>query len=180
MIEKGLPTFQKLHPNNDHPVAVYNKQNDLDISLKQVEKLICFLLDYKKVKTDELNVHFVDTKTICSLHSEYFNDPTTTDCITFPMNAPDMSRQEAGGHHILGEIFVCPQTGVRYDPAHPYDEVSLYIVHGFLHLLGYDDIEEADEREMRNGEDELLALLKQEGLLLTQPDDIEVTIASTH
>ena len=73
---------------------------------------------------------------------------------------------------VLGEVFVCPHTALLYSQQHnldPYRECTLYIVHGLLHLLGYDDISDADQKKMRAMEEKCLAYLEQRSLILTAP-----------
>lgn len=123
----------------------------------QVNKLIDLLLAFYDVQFEEVTVNFVDTPTISQLHADFFDDPTPTDCITFPIDDG------------VGEIFVCPEVGIQYAKEHNLDvdeEVTLYVVHGILHLLGYDDIEEADRKEMREQEKRCISLLKEKGLIL--------------
>src|SRR5262249_2821323 len=106
---------------------------------------------------DEVSVNFVDTETICEIHAEYFDDPSPTDCISFPLDG------EEEEYRVLGEIFVCPQTAIEYAEAHgccPYQETTLYIIHGLLHLIGLDDIYEKDRAEMRRRETRHLENLK--------------------
>ena len=70
---------------------------------------------------------------------------------------------------ILGEIFVCPKTAIEYAVQYkknPYEEVTLYIVHGLLHLLGYDDIEKNARNLMRKAERKHMKALTQKGLIL--------------
>src|SRR5690606_20293654 len=112
---------------------------------------------------DEVAVHLVDTSTISEMHGEYFNDPTTTDCISFPMD--DSSET---GYSVLGEIFVCPQTAIDYAAVNqldPYREVTLYIVHRLLHLMGYDDLGD-EEPLMRAAEMRHMKALEQKKLIL--------------
>ena len=55
----------------------------------------------------------------------------------------------------FGEIFVCPLAAIAYakkQESRPYEETALYIVHGLLHLLGYDDLEEKAKKNMRKKE----------------------------
>jgi len=63
-------------------------------------------------------------------------------------NTPQESR-------ILGDVFVCPKTAIEYSKSHGgdvYEELTLYVIHGLLHLMGYDDIEETDIVKMREAE----------------------------
>ncbi len=126
--------------------------------------MVSYLLGALDVRCEELIVHFVSKKKICDLHEKFFDDLTETDCITFPID------QEASSpYRVLGEIFICPRVAVAYAKAHridPYKEVSLYVIHGILHLLGFDDLSAKERKVMRRKENECLTLLERESLLL--------------
>lgn len=131
-------------------IHIIQKQNDLKISSPSVKNVVRAFSSSAKVQYDEVTIHFVDTETICDLHAEYFNDPSPTDCISFPMD--DINE---AGYKMMGDVFVCPQTAVDYVKAHGgdvYQEVTLYVVHGLLHLMGLDDIEEEEIQAMRAAE----------------------------
>ena len=81
-------------------------------------------------------------------------------------------RQEDIEYKILGEIFVCPLAAVTYaesSGADPYEEVLLYIVHGLLHIMGYDDIGEKESQEMRSAEKRHIENLKRLNLSVKAP-----------
>ena len=70
----------------------------------------------------------------------------------------------------LGEVFVCPKTAIEYagEKKLPiYEELSLYVVHGLLHCLGYDDLEPAKRRIMRKKEKSCMDLIRTKDLILT-------------
>jgi probable rRNA maturation factor len=145
-------------------VTIFDQQSDLPFSHQEVEGVVRAVLSHYKVVTDQVSLHFVDTKTICALHEEYFNDPSVTDCITFPIDEPG-----APSPSILGEVFICPQTALTQDPTAPYEELTLYIVHTLLHLLGYDD-QGAEEKLMREQERNCMEMLRmQKKILSNQP-----------
>ena len=147
-------------------IHIYNQQDDLFISKPQVVKLVSEVLQLEGVNCDEVAVQFVDTSVICKLHQRFFNDPSTTDCITFPID-----QDSDTGYRVLGEVFVCPKTGIDYasqNNLNPYHEVSLYTVHGLLHLMGYDDIEDEDEPIMREAEQRHMQNLHKKDLLLKE------------
>lgn len=151
-------------------ITCSDNQSDLKISSRCAELLIETFLEFKNVKTDEVFVHFIDQSAICKLHEEYFDDPTPTDCISFPIDAPGL---QGSGHHILGEIFICPKTAIEYGNSHqtsPYLELSLYLVHGLLHLLGYDDLEDEDEKIMREEEKKCMKILREKEALFLYED----------
>src|SRR5690606_19498576 len=89
----------------------YHTQSDLKVTSEHVQLLTETVLEFKNVLTDEVIVHFVDEETISELHDQYFNDPSSTDCITFPIDGLDPAPE---GEHILGEIFICPQVAQSY------------------------------------------------------------------
>ena len=103
----------------------------------------------------ELSIAFVSKEEIARLHDQFMNDPTPTDVITFP-GEPDVD--------LAGEICVCSQVAQEYATKNKLDfsrELTLYLVHGYLHLAGFDDIEDEDRSEMRKAEEIAMALLDQ-------------------
>lgn len=145
-------------------IHIHNQQTDVPILRYQVKNLIQEALAFKNCLCDELSIYFVTNAEISKLHSDYFNDPSTTDCISFPMDDP---KQE--GYCLLGDIFVCPQTAKDFAAANNgevYEEISLYVIHGLLHLLGYDDIDVRDKTLMRQAEKQLMNHLKEKELVL--------------
>lgn len=140
-------------------VHIDQKQRKLPIASASVEAAALFLLRAKRAACEEIAFHFVSKKKIAALHKKYFNDPAPTDCISFPIDAK----------FCLGEIFICPETALEYAEDHrldPYEEATRYLIHGILHLLGYDDLEELGRRRMKREENRCLKLLKAKKLLL--------------
>lgn len=153
--------------------VVYNSQNDIAISSEAVQNLVEQLLDYLEIATDQVIVYFVTTSKITEMHKEFFQDPTPTDCITFPLDPPKQpgeSAQNDTDASILGEVFVCPQTAIEYaekNSLDPYDEISLYIIHGCLHLIGYQDVPESARDIMKKKENACFAYLQEKKCLLS-------------
>ena len=84
----------------------------------------------------EISVVFISDKRIAKIHQQFMNEPGPTDVITF--------------QH--GEIFVSPETAKRQSRQFGTSlehELRLYIVHGLLHLSGFDDKTLAESREMK-------------------------------
>lgn len=149
-------------------VLVFDQQTDLTIDHASVKPVVEFTLAEEKQKTDEVAIYFVSTEEICRLHQEFFDDPSPTDCISFPLD-----KAQGVGYHVLGEVFVCPQTAVEYvlksgeeKSENPYAEMTLYVVHGLLHLLGYDDVKDSDREKMRAAEARIMEPLIRQKLLL--------------
>lgn len=145
-------------------VFVSNEQNELIFSLDPISDIVSAVLKEEKVRCDEVSIVFVAESVICELHEKYFNDPTVTDCITFPFDY-----DETEDYRLLGEVFVCPKTALNYslkNNTECFEELTLYVVHGILHLCGYDDIEDEDRKKMREAEKHHMSLLKQSNLIL--------------
>jgi len=107
----------------------------------------------------ELSLAFLTDKAIASIHADFLDDPTTTDVITFEGNAALGS---------AGEICVSVDTAVTYAAQHGRkfaEELALYVVHGWLHLAGYDDLQPAKKRLMRAAEKRAMKLLADAKLL---------------
>ena len=103
-----------------------------------------------------LTVLLVDEARSAELHGAHFADPTPTDVMTFPDGATD----PASGRLRLGDLAVCvdvarAEASRRTRPV--ADELTLYILHGVLHLLGHDDRDDASRRRMWRAQRRLLA-----------------------
>lgn len=107
----------------------------------------------------ELSLVFLTDAALARLHAGFLDDPTTTDVITF-------EGDPAAGFG--GEICVSVDTAARYAREHRRDfsaELTLYVVHGWLHLAGHDDLEPRKKRAMRRAEARALALLREHDAL---------------
>jgi len=145
-------------------IDIINEQKDLKISPPAIRRIVREVIRFEKRAFDEVGIHFITTQSICELHQEYFNDPSPTDCISFPLD-DDMP----GGYKMMGDIFICPQAAIDYAQEHSDEasrELTLYIVHGLLHLMGYDDMNECDEMEMRKAEKRHIKNLTAKNLIL--------------
>lgn len=101
-----------------------------------------------------IGVVFVDDATLAGLHGDWLDDPTETDVMAFDLG------EDGGG--LAGEIYVsvdrarsvAAERGIALE-----SELALYLVHGGLHLCGFDDREPVARRRMRAAESAVLAQL---------------------
>lgn len=145
-------------------ISVTNRQKDVRISTPSVKRAFIEAASLYGVQFDEAGVHFVSQKKICELHDQFFNDPSPTDCITCPIDLDD-----SPGYKYLGDVFVCPKAAfdhVAHEEKALHEEITLYVIHGLLHLLGYDDMNESDQKIMRQEEAHIMAHLKSKNLLI--------------
>lgn len=130
---------------NEHPKYI----------IEDIAYLVNELEAYMPIGYDELSVDFVTEATICELHERFLQNPEPTDVITFPATEEDEEK--------VGEICISVDEALKYTHIQSLEkELTLYLVHGWLHLAGFDDIEEADRSIMRQKEREVLQYLSQQ------------------
>jgi probable rRNA maturation factor len=78
------------------------------------------------------------------LHERYLDEQGPTDVLSFPLGDEDPET----GRRVLGDVVIAPTVAARNNPRDPDGEVRLLLVHGILHLLGHDHMNDADHAEM--------------------------------
>lgn len=106
-----------------------------------------------------LSIAYVTNPVIAEIHRDFMDDPTPTDVITFPGEPPE----DAGEICISVDYAIRAAHRFRTSPAH---ELTLYLVHGWLHLAGFDDRRMIDKRRMRMAEKELMGYLSRKNRLI--------------
>lgn len=114
-------------------------------------------------KTAELSLVIVDDKEIAKLHEVWLGVPGPTDVITFDLSSSTKPTLTTESHdfssHVAGEIIASAETALHEAKRYhwqPEHELAYYLVHGLLHLCGYDDGTTADRRAMRRRERRLM------------------------
>lgn len=111
----------------------------------------------------ELTLTFVDLDEMAELNTEHMGSHGPTDVLSFPLDGVDDAFEPlaaSGAPRLLGDVVVCPDVARRNAPDHAGtldDELALLVVHGCLHVLGYDHAEPDETRIMRARELELLS-----------------------
>ena len=141
-------------------VSIANEQNALAIDRRHVREVVRRTLRAEGIAGAEISVALVDDAAIHELNRHYLNHDYPTDVLSFLL--ADSPSPGADGHAddgIDGEVIVSTETAIRQaKTSHwsPGDELTLYLVHGLLHLCGYDDRTAADRRRMRARERDVL------------------------
>lgn len=139
-------------------VEVGCEEARLDFDESAVGALFAFLdaeVDRWQIPDGDLSIQFVDEAICRRLHNDFFGDPEVTDVMTFP--------GDPGDAH-AGDLAICPAHAVDSAIAHGLsfsEEVTLYLVHGWLHLAGLDDRSEATVPAMREAEAVLMNRLRE-------------------
>jgi len=124
----------------------------------EIVDVAAFALDKMGIHPDsDLGITLVDEDEITQLHVQWMNLPGPTDVLSFPMDElKPFSASDGPG--IIGDIVICPQFAAKQAVSHSVaDEISLLTVHGVLHLLGFDHVEEEEHKVMFGLQDKTLA-----------------------
>ena len=152
-----------LHPDSDPSgiaVDVSDTQSHLAVDPAALASLVRETLHAEGVAQATISLAIVDDATIRTVNERHLNHDWPTDVITFCLSDP-------GDATLCGELIISAEMAVataKQAKVAAWDELALYVVHGLLHLCGYDDSAPADCDAMRRREGEILARL---GLLNT-------------
>ena len=127
-------------------VFVANEQ-EMPVPEARLSALARHALDFLKVDEDaELSVLFVSPSHMLLLNQRFANEDKPTDVLAFPM-----MEDEEDEVLLLGDVVVCPEIALDNSTAenHSYErELEVLLVHGTLHLLGYDHQGPTDKSRM--------------------------------
>lgn len=137
-------------PRSTIVVDVSDRQSLLRVSPRGLERLVRTALAVEGIEQAEIGVVLVDDRRIAAVHRRWLGLAGPTDVITFDLSAGTAGPACAGV--LAGDIVVSTETARRVARSvgwTPRLELSYYIVHGLLHLTGYDDHTANDRRQMR-------------------------------
>lgn len=146
-------------------LAIANRHPRLRLDRTAVQRLFALLAAHRAeivgrrapAGEGELSVVFLTDAALAGLHAAFLDDPSTTDVITFEGD-PTLGT--------AGEICVSADTAAAYARTHGRDfsaELTLYLVHGWLHLAGHDDLAPAKKRAMRRAEARAMRIVSRAG-----------------
>jgi probable rRNA maturation factor len=153
-----------------------DEQTDFPVETLRWVRLAEAVLSDEGVQGDaELSMLFVDETSIADLNKRFLGKDGPTDVLAFPIDeepaesgrSPDSGGTGPGftgdpeeAPTLLGDVVICPAVAHRNAPEHAgtfEDELALLVVHGVLHLLGLDHMEDEEAEEMEAKERALLA-----------------------
>jgi probable rRNA maturation factor len=120
--------------------------------MRQVARAV---LEGEGVGDAEISLAFVDDATSQTLNQRYLQHDEPTDVLTFPLGE---SQGRLSGELVIGAEVAQTQAMERGHDVQV--ELALYVIHGILHLCGYDDRSPAQASKMRERERHYLALMK--------------------
>lgn len=108
----------------------------------------------------ELGIHLVGAAEMAAVNETFLDHAGSTDVITF--DHASRERGAGSGEHLHGELFICLDDAVaqaREFGTSCQAELARYVIHGVLHLRGFDDTTPAARRKMKRAENSLLRTL---------------------
>lgn len=126
------------------PLIALDDRQDADVDLEGLMTLARATLLGEAMADAELSISLVTEDEIAGLHERYLHEAGPTDVLSFPLD------DEAGedGLRQLGDVVIAPAIAARNNPEDPAAELRLLLVHGILHLLGHDHMDDRERAEM--------------------------------
>jgi probable rRNA maturation factor len=152
-------------------IVIANRQRKKRVNARFLRAVVDELIAELKLTDVELGISLVGAREMALVNETFLQHEGPTDVITFDHsdNVPPASRRQfksdfpAGCRKYLhGELFICPEVAVTQAKEFKttwQSEVVRYVVHGVLHLLGYDDLKPHLRRAMKREENRLMRRL---------------------
>jgi len=141
-------------------ISIINSQKKIKLNIEMLRKIAAAALSYLKEDAGFLSVYIIDDSEMRRLNHQYRRTDSPTDVLAFSMRE---GRQLRGEEGILGDVVISAQAAAcqaRRLKRKVSDEMNLYLVHGILHLVGFDDSRPKDRKKMEKLQDCILALLR--------------------
>ncbi|MBN1513459.1 MAG: rRNA maturation RNase YbeY [Phycisphaerae bacterium] len=144
--------------DSPYDISVAFECDGRDIDESEIHRAVRATLRQENRPSATISVAVVSDAHIASLNEKYLNHSGPTDVLSFDLGDGDVD----------GEIVVSLDTARRESEARGHAvaaELLLYVIHGTLHLLGFDDQTEADARRMRAEQTRILTELGFSGIV---------------
>ena len=146
-------------------VVITNEQDKIEIPTdweEKINKVAAICLKEEQIPEEaEVDLLFVDNEAIREMNREYRDKDSATDVLSFPMYEADEEIDDED-EILFGDIVISLERAQEQCEEYGHSlerEVMYLLVHGLLHLAGYDHMEEEEKKEMRAQEEKLLAVI---------------------
>lgn len=150
-----------------YDIQINNEQSQLSLSDAFLQQIVSHVLATEQVRSAEISVAVVDNPTIWRLNRRHLKHDYPTDVLSFLLDCepefagPDAlaATGRAAGKTLSGEVIVSAEMACNMAREYHWrteDELCLYLVHGLLHICGYDDLTPDEQAIMRQRERAIL------------------------
>ena len=136
-------------------IAVKNHQKKILLNCPQISKITKTILHREKVSQASLSIVFVTYQKIKALNKKFLKRSYATDVLAF-------DGREGKSKDLAGDIIISTDAAIKNTKIYETTlerEIIFYVIHGILHLLGFDDHKPSAIKKMRKKEQELLKYL---------------------
>lgn len=141
-----------------YEIVIENLQKKISLKIPLIKKVVKIVLKQERVKNAVLSIVFVSSQKIRAMNIKYLGRAYVTDVLAFDLSDEKKDRESISGDIIISTDAVV-QNSREFKTSEKH-ELMLYIIHGILHLLGYDDHTQKDIVKMRKRESELIEIVK--------------------
>jgi len=143
-------------------VQIAKKFKDIDVCLPKLEKLVKAVCN-RFTRNDvgdtryEISIAIVDDAEIRKVNRQFLNRKSTADCLSFDLSDDDTEGAPESFELVVNAEIAVKEANLRGHSSEA--ELALYITHGLLHNLGFDDSQPEQAKKMHHTEDEILQQL---------------------
>lgn len=146
-------------------IAISNRQKVFRISSGKLKPIVHWVLnDHLQLSGWDLSIAFLGPRQMARWNESHLNHEGPADILTYDYSESPLIAQNAGSRKsVYGELLICPAVAAEVAPRFGVDwphETVRYVVHGILHLLGYDDIDPEDRTVMKRLENNAVNILE--------------------
>jgi probable rRNA maturation factor len=137
-------------------VQITKNFKNIDIHLPKLKKLVKVICNRFKLSKATISIAIVDDAQIRKVNKQFLNKDRPTDCLSFNLSDKKKNSLKSFELVVNGEMAV-KEANLRGHSSEA--ELALYITHGLLHNLGFDDSTQDHARKMHDTENEILQQL---------------------
>jgi probable rRNA maturation factor len=167
-----LPYKKGIRFLENYQIEISNNQECLEIDEEELIDVVRRTLEAERVSAAEISVALIDDAAMHELNRRHLDHDYPTDVLSFLLDCDEMDADKTSGDtadgrpslrgagkRLEGEVIISTETAVQESAKYhwsPRDEIVLYLVHGLLHLCGYDDQTQPERELMRSREQAIL------------------------
>ena len=144
-------------------ITLRNQQRAHPVNTRLLREIAAWVLDHPlKLPSYQLSIALVTAEKMARVNKQFLDHDGSTDIITFDYK-DGYDLPENADSAILGELFISVPDAIQQALLFKtiwHEELARYLIHGILHLLGFDDLSPEKRKVMKKEENRLLALTR--------------------